>query len=114
MKKTHTAHLSLIIGTLLMLLDQFFWTSHAKHIHISKVSTLMSTLQVQHIITLLGLDLVIISLGYIYSKRENSLSDAVKTWLYTIFTGFIATIICFFLTKEIDTQMPSILSFYLS
>ena len=104
MKKTHTAHLSLIIGTLLMLLDQFFWTSHAKHIHISKVNTLMSTLQVQHIITLLGLDLVIISLGYIYSKRENSLSEAIKTWLYTIFTGFIATIICFFLTKEIDTN----------
>lgn len=104
MKKTHTAHLSLIIGTLLMLLDQLFWTSHAKHINISKVGTLMSTIQVQHIITLIGLDLVIISLGYIYSKKENSLAEALKLWLYTVAVGLISTIICFLLTKKIDTN----------
>lgn len=100
MKKTHTAHLSLIIGTLLMLLDQLFWTSHAKHINISKVGTLMSTIQVQHIITLIGLDLVIISLGYIYSKKENSLAEALKLWLYTVVVGLISTIICFCLPKN--------------
>lgn len=104
MKKTHTAHLSLIIGTLLILLDQLFWTSHAKHINISKVGTLMSTIQVQHIITLIGLDLVIISLGYIYSKKENSLAEALKLWLYTVVVGFISAIVCFLLTKKIDTN----------
>ena len=104
MKKTHTAHLSLIIGTLLMLLDQLFWTSHAKQINISKVGTLMSTIQVQHTITLIGLDLVIISLGYIYSKKENSLAEALKLWLYTVVVGLISTIVCFLLTKKIDTN----------
>lgn len=60
----------------------------------------MSTIQVQHIITLIGLDLVIISLGYIYSKKENNLAEALKLWLYTVVVGLISTIICFLLKKK--------------
>ena len=104
MKKTHTAHLSLIIGTLLMLLDQFFWTSHANVLNKNNVSLLMSALQVCHIVTLIGLDLVILSLGYIYSKKENSLSETLKLWLYAVVAGIFSAIICFLLTKKIDTN----------
>ena len=64
----------------------------------------MRTIQVQHIITLIGLDLVIISFGYIYSKKENSLAEALKLWLYTVVVGLISTIICFLITKKIDTN----------
>lgn len=86
-----------------MLLDQFFWTSHANILNTNNVSLLMSALQLCHIATLIGLDLVIISLGYIYSKRKNSLSEALKLWLYTILIGLFSVIICFLLTKKIDT-----------
>lgn len=104
MKKTHTAHLSLIVGTLLMLLDQFFWTSHANVLNTNNVGLLMSALQICHIATLMGLDLVILSLGYIYSNKENSLSEALKLWIYTVVAGIFSAIICFLLTKGIDTN----------
>ena len=52
----------------------------------------------------MGLDLVILSLGYIYSNKENSLSEALKLWIYTVVAGIFSAIICFLLTKGIDTN----------
>ena len=87
-----------------MLLDQFFWTSHANVLNTNNVGLLMSALQICHIATLMGLDLVILSLGYIYSNKENSLSEALKLWIYTVVAGIFSAIICFLLTKGIDTN----------
>lgn len=104
MKKTYNAKISLIIGVLLMIVDQFFWTSHARILNTNNVSLLMSLLQVCHAVTLLGLDITIISLGYLYSQEENPLAEALKIWFYTIFIGIICTVAYFLGTRTIDTN----------
>lgn len=87
-----------------MLIDQLFFNSNARILNTNNVSLLMSALQVCHLITLLGLDLVIISLGSIYSKKENTLAQGTKIWLYSVLAGLICAIGCFLLTKSIDTN----------
>lgn len=87
-----------------MLIDQLFFNSNARILNTNNVSLLMSALQVCHLITLLGLDLVIISLGSIYSKKESTLAQGTKIWLYSVLAGLISAIGCFLLTKSIDTN----------
>ena len=102
--KKHTVGLSMILGIFLMIIDQLFFTSNANILNTNNVSLTMSLLQVCHLATLLGLDLVIISIGAIYSKKENTIAQAIKIWLYTILAGFLTTLFYFLLTKNIDTN----------